>query len=59
MDFAPHLLTLILTKTLVWIWYLVLVQTGLGASTGAQIDKRREEGPGYSCMVGAGQYSAA
>lgn len=38
MDFDPHLLTLILTKTLVWVWYLVLVQTGLGESGGARID---------------------
>lgn len=38
MDFVPHLLTLILTKTLVWVWYLALVQAGLGASAGARID---------------------
>lgn len=32
MGFVPHLLPLITTKTLVWGWYPVLVQTGPGSS---------------------------
>jgi len=49
MGFVPRLLTLVLTKTLVRVWHLVLVQTCRGASAGAQIDKQRRQA--YSCIA--------